>query len=185
MACRLVGIARSDKCLVVNIADVLAGAFGGRREIMSHFDPRRPDALAHAGTFNNNVLSLSAGIAGLELVFTPARAQELHDRGEELQTDLQEVAKGTRLRVTGLGSIMCFHFTDKSMAEIRSATDLMDADKSLAAILHLFLLEKGYYIARRGFLALSLAVSETELKGFVDAVRDFVTRHRHLIEVQS
>ncbi|MEO8714601.1 MAG: aminotransferase class III-fold pyridoxal phosphate-dependent enzyme, partial [Acetobacteraceae bacterium] len=37
------------------------GAFGGRAEIMDLFDPRRPDALPHAGTFNNNVLTMSAG----------------------------------------------------------------------------------------------------------------------------
>ena len=41
------------------------GAFGGRADIMDLFDPRRPDALPHAGTFNNNVLTMSAGLAGL------------------------------------------------------------------------------------------------------------------------
>ncbi|HXC89829.1 MAG TPA: aminotransferase class III-fold pyridoxal phosphate-dependent enzyme, partial [Stellaceae bacterium] len=29
------------------------GAFGGRPDIMERFDPRRPDAFQHAGTFNN------------------------------------------------------------------------------------------------------------------------------------
>ena len=42
------------------------GAFGGRSEIMDLFDPRRADALPHAGTFNNNVLTMSAGLAGLD-----------------------------------------------------------------------------------------------------------------------
>ena len=32
---------------------------------MELFDPRRADALPHAGTFNNNVLSMAAGVAGL------------------------------------------------------------------------------------------------------------------------
>lgn len=40
------------------------GAFGGRREIMGMFDPRS-GVLSHAGTFNNNVVSMSAGVAGL------------------------------------------------------------------------------------------------------------------------
>ena len=47
------------------------GAFGGRRELMEGYDPTRPGALFHAGTFNNNVLSMSAGIAGLTQVLTP------------------------------------------------------------------------------------------------------------------
>src|SRR6516225_1882802 len=36
------------------------GAFGGRAEIMERFDPRRADAFQHAGTFNNNVLTMNA-----------------------------------------------------------------------------------------------------------------------------
>src|SRR5262249_58531390 len=42
-----------------------AGAFGGPAEIMDRFDPRRSDALPHSGTYNNNVFTLTAGIAGL------------------------------------------------------------------------------------------------------------------------
>ena len=39
------------------------GAFGGRHDVMAQFDPRVAGALAHAGTFNNNVVTMSAGIA--------------------------------------------------------------------------------------------------------------------------
>ena len=47
------------------------GAFGGRADIMDRYDPRRPDALPHAGTFNNNVLTMAAGYTGLSQIFTP------------------------------------------------------------------------------------------------------------------
>jgi glutamate-1-semialdehyde 2,1-aminomutase len=57
------------------------GAFGGRAELMAHFDPRRKDALPHAGTFNNNMLTMSAGIAGLTRIFTPDAADALTARG--------------------------------------------------------------------------------------------------------
>src|SRR5919198_5670147 len=43
------------------------GAFGGRAELMQRFDPSRPDALPHAGTFNNAVLTMAAGVAGLRV----------------------------------------------------------------------------------------------------------------------
>ena len=49
------------------------GAFGGRADVMAVFDPSRPDALPHAGTFNNNVLTMSAGYAGLTELLTPRR----------------------------------------------------------------------------------------------------------------
>ena len=45
------------------------GAFGGRADILDRFDPARAGAWPHAGTFNNNTLSLSAGFAGTERHF--------------------------------------------------------------------------------------------------------------------
>ena len=39
------------------------GAFGGRADIMGQFDPSHPDALPHAGTFNNNTLTMTVGHA--------------------------------------------------------------------------------------------------------------------------
>ena len=68
------------------------GAFGGRADIMDRFDPRRADALPHAGTFNNNVLTMSAGIAGLTEIYTPEAAVALNARagGMWRSTDFYE-----------------------------------------------------------------------------------------------
>ena len=56
------------------------GAFGGRADIMALYDPRQPKFLPHAGTFNNNVVTMAAGITGLSKVFTPEAASRLHER---------------------------------------------------------------------------------------------------------
>lgn len=161
------------------------GAFGGKREIMQLFDPRREGSMAHAGTFNNNVLTMSAGRAGLSEVFTPERAEILHARGERLRLSLQDVTQGTLLKVTGYGSIMCFHFTETNVADIRSPDDLKDEDKTLGGVFHLFMLEKGFYVARRGFLAMSLALSEEDLDAFMSAVKGFVGTHRSLVSLDQ
>ncbi|MCH7943256.1 MAG: aminotransferase class III-fold pyridoxal phosphate-dependent enzyme, partial [Proteobacteria bacterium] len=58
------------------------GAFGGRRDLMERFDPRRADAIHHSGTFNNNILTLSAGLAGLTEVFTADACRALNAAGE-------------------------------------------------------------------------------------------------------
>ena len=60
------------------------GAFGGRRDVMAQFDPRTPGALTHAGTFNNNVLTMSAGAAGLGSVYTDEAALTLNARGDAI-----------------------------------------------------------------------------------------------------
>ena len=164
---------------------IVTGAFGGKTSIMSLFDPRNPNALAHAGTFNNNVLTMAAGRAGLEQVFTPQRAAQLHERGELLRQRLQEVSKGTKLEITGYGSIMCFHFIGTPAAQVKSHKDLADANSTLAGLLHLFLLERGFYVARRGFVALSLALDQNDLDGFVEAVAVFVRTYKHLLGEQT
>ena len=72
------------------------GAFGGRADIMDRFDPRRADALPHAGTFNNNVLTMSAGIAGLTEIYTPEAALALNARGEALRERLNGICSRRR-----------------------------------------------------------------------------------------
>ena len=42
-------------------------------------------------------------------------------------------------------------------------------------------MERGYYLARRGFIALSLVVSDADLDGFVAAVRDIVAEREDVL----
>ena len=48
------------------------GAFGGRADLMEWFDPRNKNGFQHAGTFNNNVLTMNAGYVGLTEIYMPA-----------------------------------------------------------------------------------------------------------------
>ena len=47
----------------------------------AQLDPTRPDAVAHAGTFNNNALTMTAGLTAITEVFTPAVAEALNAGG--------------------------------------------------------------------------------------------------------
>ena len=60
------------------------GAFGGRRDIMEMYDPTRSGGLAHAGTFNNNVISMAAGCAGCKIL-DEETTNRLNDIGELLK----------------------------------------------------------------------------------------------------
>ena len=149
------------------------GAFGGRADVMSLFDPARPAALPHAGTFNNNVASMAAGYAGLTKVYPPEVAERHTARGDALREELTRTfrAVGAPFQATGVGSILAVHATT---AEIRSRADLSDSDPRLLELLFLDLLEHGYYIAPRGYLALSLALTPDQLTGFVRAVEQIL-----------
>jgi glutamate-1-semialdehyde 2,1-aminomutase len=155
------------------------GAFGGRAEVMSLFDPSRPNALPHAGTFNNNVMSMAAGYTGLTRVYTADVAEAHTARGDALRERLNEqfAAAGAPLQATGVGTLMAVHATT---APIRRPEDLAGADPRLLELLFLDLLDRGYYIAPRGYLALSLAVGEQDVDGFVAAVADVLAARREL-----
>jgi glutamate-1-semialdehyde 2,1-aminomutase len=124
------------------------GAFGGRGELMGRYDPTRPDALFHAGTFNNNVVSLSAGIAGLRDVLTDERLTELNARGDRLREALNAIVP-----TSGRGSLMAIHAGDRQR------------------LLFFELLDAGYWIAARGMIALSLPITDEDCDGLVSVVR--------------
>ena len=145
------------------------GAFGGRGDLMRRFDPTAPDALPHAGTFNNNVLTMAAGVAGLTEVLSDQLIDDLNARGDRLRELLNEVVAPHGWIATGSGSMVGLHPVS---GPISCPQDLADADDRLRELLFLDLLERGYYMARRGFIALSLEVTDDDVRGFVDAVRD-------------
>jgi glutamate-1-semialdehyde 2,1-aminomutase len=156
------------------------GAFGGRAEVMALFDPRRKDALPHAGTFNNNVLTMSAGIAGLSQVFTPAAADALRERGERFRDRLNALCRAAdaEMQFTGCGSIMGVHFT---AAPIRNPADAAGADARLRDLFFFDMAAAGIYLARRGFMALMLPVGEAELDEALAAVSSFLATRRDLL----
>ena len=160
------------------------GAFGGRRDVMAQFDPRRPGALPHAGTFNNNVVTMAAGIAGLTRVFTPAAAEALNARGDALRGRLNALCRdrGASFQFTGIGSLMSAHATARP---IRKPADAAAADAAVEGLLFFDLLARGVYIARKGFIALSLPIGDAEIDHFVDAVADFLDSRNDLVVERS
>jgi glutamate-1-semialdehyde 2,1-aminomutase len=150
------------------------GAFGGRAAIMRRFDPSQPDALPHSGTYNNNVLSMAAGVAGLSEVFTPDAANALTGTGEALKARLNALGErhGVPVQVTGIGSILCMHFQHEP---IHQPQDTEHTPAAARALFHLEMLVRGFYTARRGFVALSLPLANDDYDAFVDAFDDFLT----------
>ena len=145
------------------------GAFGGRADLMGRFDPSQPGALPHAGTFNNNVLSMAAGLAGLTQVLDDARLEALNARGDRLREQLNAVMAPHGWVATGMGSMVGFHPVS---GPVRSPADLADADDRRRELLFLDLLERGFYVAPRGFIALSIEVTDDDVDEFVAAVAE-------------
>jgi glutamate-1-semialdehyde 2,1-aminomutase len=156
------------------------GAFGGRAEIMDMFDPSRPQSLYHAGTFNNNTLSMTAGHVGLTSVYTPEACVALNASGERLKARLNEMLMQhqARLQVTGIGSLLTLH---PLLGELTTPEQLSAADQRLRRLLYLHLLDDGIYVAERGSMALSMALGEAEHDALLSSVAGFVARYRALV----
>ena len=156
------------------------GAFGGRGDIMAQFDPRAENALPHAGTFNNNVLSMAAGVAGLRDVFTPDAADALRDRGNAFRDRLNGIIakRGAAAQVTGYGSILCIHF---QTGEIRKPADTAATRPEARRLFHLEMLARGIYLAQRGYMTLSLAMTEAHLDSFSNAFDEVLAAHGEVL----
>jgi glutamate-1-semialdehyde 2,1-aminomutase len=149
------------------------GAFGGRADLMRRFDPTRPDALPHAGTFNNAVLTMAAGAAGLTQVCTASEIERLNALGDRLRDRLNGFAAERDLEfcATGFGSMVGLHFT---RGPIRRSSDSPAAAEQ-RALMHLDLLERGYSYARRGFVALSAPLAEPDVDGFASSIESHLS----------
>ena len=149
------------------------GAFGGRADLMQHFNPLQPGSFAHAGTFNNNVFSMSAGAAGLREVFTPEAVKRLGARGDAVRERVNAVARRAPfpMQFTGLGSMMNVHMRS---GPVRSMRDLEGSDLPLRELFYFDMLQQGIWIARRGMINLSLPMADAECDRLVRAVEVFV-----------
>ncbi|MGY3347005.1 MULTISPECIES: aspartate aminotransferase family protein [unclassified Bradyrhizobium] len=155
------------------------GAFGGREDIMSLYDPNRPDALAHAGTFNNNALSMAAAVAAAT-VLTSDRLVQMNAMGDALRAKLNGIARARALPIQfiGSGSMMNIHFRE---GEIRTIADTQTEDPNAKPLFHLEMLERGQYLTPNGMLNLSLPMSACELEGVARAFEDFLELNGSLI----
>lgn len=148
------------------------GAFGGTASVMERYDPSHRRSLGHPGTFNNNPVSMAAGVAGLRDVYTPDIAIAHNRRGDDLRERLNDVfaADGAPMQATGRGSLIGIHF---QVGPIGEPNEIVPCEAK-RALLHLELLARGFYIARRGYLALPLPLSPSDASNFIAAVRDII-----------
>jgi glutamate-1-semialdehyde 2,1-aminomutase len=156
------------------------GAFGGRAEIMDLFDPRRTDALPHAGTFNNNILTMTAGLAGLTEVYTPDVALTLNARGEALRGRLNDLCQAVDapMRFTGIGSMLAVHTL---RGPVNSPEDAARSDPKLKELFFFDMLAQGIWLARRGMMTVSLPIGDAECDALALAVQEFLSARRSLL----
>lgn len=156
------------------------GAFGGRADVMAVFDGHKPGALPHAGTFNNNVLSMAAGNVAMGEIFDRDAAEALYQRGEALREACNAAAAkhGVAVTFTGIGSMITPHFRKGPVTRpYKSAPE----EEQMRELFFLDMLAAGIYIARRGMVALSLPVSDADCARLIAAVDEFCSARKPVL----
>lgn len=145
------------------------GAVGGRGDVMALFHPEE-GSIPWGGTFNGNPVSAAAGVETLEAL-TQDVIDDLNERGEWLTGRLNRVFEKSRTpaRVTGVGSLFNIHAAAEEITDNRA---VQRADPGLAKLIHLGLMNRGYFLAPRGMACLSTAMTQAETDGLVEAVED-------------
>lgn len=158
------------------------GAFGGREEVMRVYDPRVSRALGHSGTFNNNTLGMAAGHTGLSKIYTTQVCREFSAMGDKLRQKLQKVSEGSKMTVTGLGTIMGIHFLHDGKKELKSFRDRKE-DDDLRRLFWFEIMEDGFWMTERGSVAVILGTPWEELDRFVTCVKAFIERHAEFMKL--
>jgi hypothetical protein len=95
--------------------------------------------------------------------------KDIHD-AEPVGTD----RRADRLDDSGVGSLLAVRTVPADYGPVRSPLDLALGDPRLLELFFLDLLDLGYYIAPRGYMPLSPALTSAQLAAFVVAVQQIV-----------
>ncbi|MFQ5932751.1 MAG: aspartate aminotransferase family protein, partial [Nitrospiraceae bacterium] len=151
------------------------GAFGGRVDVMSLFDPSagRP-AIHHGGSYNANPMSLVSGAVTLEQL-TPSVYRKLAYLGECLRSGLREMFAEMEIpaQVTGVGSLFGIHLT---RARVENYRDAQVANSELRHDIFLGMLNGGIVMDPRGAGCLSAVMEERQVEDFLDAMRSVLIK---------
>jgi glutamate-1-semialdehyde 2,1-aminomutase len=137
---------------------------------MDLFDPNQPDAVFHSGTFNGSDVIMAAGLTTLEL-YDQGAVDRINALGEKLRNGIDAAFKTAGLtgQATGLGSLAQIHWRP---GQIKNAMDTVEGFSQageLPRFMHLELMNRGFYSAPRGMLAISTAMDEQIIDKFLEA----------------
>ena len=134
------------------------GAFGGRADVMAVADPRNPDPLMHAGTFNANPLTMAAGLHTLQAL-TPEAVERINRLGDELRDWINHTCRerGIPLVTTGYGSVVQVHAGTEPPRSYRDSAEL---PKLPLQLIFLSMLADGVFVApNRALMTISTAIT--------------------------
>ncbi len=161
------------------------GAFGGRADLLSLFDPRETQPVMHASTFSGNPLSMAAGLAAMS-AFDAAACDRINGLGDRLREGFNNAFAnaGVRGQAIGLGSLSNLHLTDRPLRHARDSFQGMMEAGHISRLLHLGMLRRGVSSASRLMYCTSTTMDESDIDAAVAALEETLDELRPVVEVE-
>lgn len=136
------------------------GAFGGRRDIMSHLSPL--GAVYQAGTLSGNPLAMAAGLKMMEIICREDFYAELNAKTSFFVEGMQRAAEeaGVPFTTSRVGGMFGLFFTDE--AQVSSYKQVMACNVQRFNRFFHGMLERGVYLAPSAFEAGFVSTAHTE-----------------------
>ena len=143
------------------------GGYGGREDVMGLFDIVKVPKITLSGTFSANPVTMAAGLATLRQL-NAATYQRLDRMGKSLQNVWEQAISDSHVPavVSRAGSLLNIHFTRNEVVDYQSAKA---EDSSLKSAFFLGMVVSGIFMAARGMAAISVPMSNSEIKAFAKA----------------
>ena len=145
------------------------GAFGGKKDIMSHIAPVGP--VYQAGTLSGNPIAMTAGLKNLEIITRAGFYESLSEKTDFLVDGILAAAKrqGIAMTANKVGAMFGLFFTDQ--AEVKSFADVGRCDIQRFNRFFHGMLEAGINLAPSAYEAgfVSSAHTEQHLQQTIDA----------------
>jgi len=150
------------------------GAFGGKKEIMSHIAPLGP--VYQAGTLSGNPIAMAAGLKTLELISADGFFEALTAKTTKLVQGLQQVADeaGVAFTTNQVGGMFGFFFTDQK--DISRFAQVCQGDMERFKKFYHGMLDEGIYLAPSAFEAgfVSIMHTDEDIQATIDAAAKFM-----------
>jgi glutamate-1-semialdehyde 2,1-aminomutase len=159
------------------------GAVCGQRDVMERMDHTKYSGLEyayHGGTFAANAISLTAGLATIDVLEHSPVYKHVDRLGSHVRERLNMVFEENdfEAQTTGIGSLLAIHTTLKK--PLKDANCYAVANHNLSRKIFSKLLENGIFMLRPDILhgALSYAHTDDDIERLVSTIEQFVKQAR-------
>lgn len=147
------------------------GAFGGKKEIMSHIAPLGP--VYQAGTLSGNPLAMAAGLTTLNLISQPGFYDDLEAKTNKLMAGLQAAADeaGIAFTTNQVGAMFGYFFSEEK--NISRFAQVANCDMDRFRKFYHGMLAEGVYLAPSAFEAgfMSSEHTDADIEATIEAAK--------------